>query len=291
MSSSNNNVSSGPTVAQQPLDQSTSNFVFVLPPPPTVWIQFNDGMRMAFTPSPAQYLQSVLSGTPLFGSRPGSDDTNGNGFASALNELFQRAQAQQHGPPPTSKLFLEKLPVKTWTESMQKTDLHNECVICLSDYKENEMVISLPCGHTFHKDCGMTWLVEHNVCPTCRYELPTQSNKPLNQPTESSSTLTTIEPTSTPATAEPEQEPTLHENASLTGVRRSRPIESFRPRDVRQRFDEPALSLNETVLDDMLEEEAERLVKEEMEKRQIAVDDQDAEIDRDVEEFLNESSS
>jgi hypothetical protein len=193
MSASNSNASSGPT-ATQPQPTPQGNFVFFLPPPPTVWVQFNDGMQVAFTPSPARYLQSVLSGVPLLGGMAGNGDANngGDGFLYALNALFQRAQAQSHGPPPTSKPFLDKLPVKIWTQDMEKTESHTECVICLSDYEENDKVISLPCGHTFHKDCGMTWLVEHNVCPTCRYQLPKQQEATLAQATAQAATQTLV---------------------------------------------------------------------------------------------------
>ncbi|KAL4155049.1 hypothetical protein PRNP1_007163 [Phytophthora ramorum] len=286
MNASNSNASSGPTASQpQPQPgQPHGNFVFFMPPPPTVWVQFSDGMQVAFTPSPARYLQSMLNGVPLFGSMPGNASDNGSeGFLNALNELFQRAQNQQHGPPPTSKPFLDKLPVKIWTADMHKTESHTECIICLSDYEKDDKVISLPCGHTFHEDCGMTWLVEHNVCPTCRYQLPTQA-----ETTTQASTQTT--PAAAPAataTAEPEQEP--DNTSNITGVRRQRPTVVFRPRDVRQRVDESMPVFDETELDSILEEEADRFVKEEMEKRQV--NDDNVEIDdRDVEELLNESS-
>lgn len=282
---SENNNSSGPTATQQPQQQPHGTFMFFLPPPPTVWVQFNNGMQVAFTPSPASYLQSVFSGAPLFGS---TGSGSGDNFLNQLNELFMRAQSQTHGPPPTSKPFLDKLPVKIWTNDMSQSEQHTECVICLSDYEKDDQVISLPCGHTFHKDCGMTWLVEHNVCPTCRYELPKQ--EPAVQATVNTSAAA-------PA-AQPEQEPAAAEETTntVTGVRRQRPDETVRPRDdvVRQRVEEPTSTNDEAELDHMLEQEADRFVKEEMEKRAIAAHDETVEIDdRDVEELLhgNESMS
>ncbi|KAG2532789.1 hypothetical protein BBO99_00000351 [Phytophthora kernoviae] len=228
-----------------------------MPPPPTVFVMFNDGMQVAFTPSPTQFLQSMLNGTPLFGTSNGAAN-GGESFLNTLNELFMRAQGQTHGPPPTSKSFLDKLPVKIWTTDMKMTEQHTECVICLSDYEKDDKVIALPCGHTFHKDCGMAWLVEHNVCPTCRYELPTK-------------TEATPPATATATATQPEQEPTPQEEAaSVTGVRRQRPDETFRPRD----------------------EEADRFVKGEMEKREIAANDENVEIeDSDVEELLHDKDN
>ncbi|CAI5730504.1 unnamed protein product [Peronospora destructor] len=276
MSTTNN--TSGSTESTQQQTPVQRNFIFVLPPPPTVWVQFNNGMQMGFTPSPAQHLQSVLNGVPLFGSPSGGEanGNNSNGFLNALNELFQRAQEQQHGPPPTSKPFLDKLPLKMWTQDMQKTESQTDCVICLSEFEKDDKVISLPCGHTFHKDCGMTWLIEHNVCPTCRYQLPTQTE---------STTAQAATQTTPGATSEPGQEPQVAA-VSVTGVRRQRPTETNHPRDVRQRVDE------DVDMDLMLEEEAERFVKEEIEQRQSVSNEDGVEIqDCDVEEFLHERSS
>uniref|UniRef100_A0AAV1T7N5 RING-type domain-containing protein n=1 Tax=Peronospora matthiolae TaxID=2874970 RepID=A0AAV1T7N5_9STRA len=287
--------SNGATTTQQEVPSAHGNVVFVLPPPPTIWVQFNDGTRVAFTPSPARYLQSVLHGVPVFGSTSESSDASGNssdGFLNTLNELFQRAQEQQQqGPPPTNKVFLDELPVKTWTTKMQTSERHSECVICLSDYEKDDMVLALPCGHTFHKECGMTWLVEHNVCPTCRFQLPTEG--------QSAGTLTVpqIVVPQAAATAPGQASSIQDPNVSLTGMRRQRPSAMFHSRDIRQRVSESsALTLvsvdDDAELDRMLELEADRFVKEEMERDEAVGKDDGVEIeDRDVEELLRESTS
>jgi len=44
-----------------------------------------------------------------------------------------------------------------------------ECGICLVDYRENEIMRLLQCGHHFHASCADTWLQKHrNQCPFCR---------------------------------------------------------------------------------------------------------------------------
>ena len=44
-----------------------------------------------------------------------------------------------------------------------------ECVICLEEFCENDMVVSLRCTHVFHKTCFMDY-VSHafKICPVCR---------------------------------------------------------------------------------------------------------------------------
>ncbi|KAL3508721.1 hypothetical protein ACH5RR_028122 [Cinchona calisaya] len=42
------------------------------------------------------------------------------------------------------------------------------CVICQTDYKDQEMVGTLDCGHEYHVDCIKKWLVVKNTCPICK---------------------------------------------------------------------------------------------------------------------------
>jgi hypothetical protein len=45
------------------------------------------------------------------------------------------------------------------------------CAICLSHFKPHQLVCesnNLSCGHIFHQDCMMGWLMKHRMCPLCR---------------------------------------------------------------------------------------------------------------------------
>jgi len=43
------------------------------------------------------------------------------------------------------------------------------CSICLSDYRESEVVRVMPdCSHMFHAACIDEWLRRHATCPVCR---------------------------------------------------------------------------------------------------------------------------
>jgi len=42
------------------------------------------------------------------------------------------------------------------------------CSVCLSALEEGEEARSLPCGHTFHRECIDSWLQKSKQCPVCR---------------------------------------------------------------------------------------------------------------------------
>jgi len=49
------------------------------------------------------------------------------------------------------------------------------CSICYNDYSENPLCSTLPCGHTFHRDCMRQWLQtgrsDTGECPLCKAPL------------------------------------------------------------------------------------------------------------------------
>lgn len=42
------------------------------------------------------------------------------------------------------------------------------CSICCDEYKADDHLLSLPCGHHFHRHCVTHWLYQKNCCPVCR---------------------------------------------------------------------------------------------------------------------------
>lgn len=47
----------------------------------------------------------------------------------------------------------------------------SQCVICLENYIPGVLLRGLPCYHTFHNECILTWLTRDNhFCPVCRWE-------------------------------------------------------------------------------------------------------------------------
>eukprot|EP00038_Savillea_parva_P029048 m.68583 g.68583 ORF g.68583 m.68583 type:complete len:582 (+) comp8522_c0_seq2:251-1996(+) len=46
-----------------------------------------------------------------------------------------------------------------------------ECAICITGIDTDETMVVLPCRHTYHKECIVTWAHMSSVCPTCRRPL------------------------------------------------------------------------------------------------------------------------
>jgi len=89
---------------------------------------------------------------------------DGSPFEDFLDQMFQ--QYQPHGPPPTSQNVLENLKETVVTNPVV-------CVICKEEMVTGSKGLKLPCQHFYHMECIKPWLNQHNTCPQCRYELPT----------------------------------------------------------------------------------------------------------------------
>eukprot|EP00347_Sterkiella_histriomuscorum_P012527 403368233 len=103
-----------------------------------------------------------------------------------MDDILQRvidmsAQQQQEHKKPTKKEAIQKIPVVNISEKhCKKKDGSEEvetplCTICQENLPIGEKAMIIPCGHIFHPDCVLPWLKDHNTCPVCRYELPSDA--------------------------------------------------------------------------------------------------------------------
>lgn len=105
---------------------------------------------------------------PMLAGNPG-DYAFGN-MTNVINQLMQN-DPNRHGAPPAAKEVVEKLPKVKITQA--EVDGSAECPVCKDFFAVDEEVHRLPCEHSFHPDCILPWLKQHNSCPLCRFELPT----------------------------------------------------------------------------------------------------------------------
>lgn len=79
-------------------------------------------------------------------------------------ELMERLPPVSRGANPE---IIDALPQTLYTNEFKET----ECSICLEKYERDEVIITLPCMHNFHKTCATQWLQINKICPICRHEL------------------------------------------------------------------------------------------------------------------------
>jgi len=98
-----------------------------------------------------------------------------NAFDRSLLNLIRAAQqgAVQSANQGASAREIACLPTRTYVaptpEQESKTAKeHKSCMICLCDYETDEVLRTLPCFHSYHKDCIDKWLQENKKCPVCK---------------------------------------------------------------------------------------------------------------------------
>jgi Ring finger domain len=63
--------------------------------------------------------------------------------------------------------ILTTLPVYAYNHGMED----DECQICIEKFEPAEMVMSLPCLHSFHEKCMQSWTEHKLLCPNCRADI------------------------------------------------------------------------------------------------------------------------
>ena len=105
------------------------------------------------------------------------DDFDGDEFEDADYETYialaeHLGEVKQRGLPSAD---IPHLPDRIYT---QDGTCPEACVICLAEFEEGVPLVSLPCHHEFHWNCGANWLAQNASCPVCR--APVHVNGPLN---------------------------------------------------------------------------------------------------------------
>ncbi|XP_077251738.1 uncharacterized protein LOC143890956 [Tasmannia lanceolata] len=75
------------------------------------------------------------------------------------------------GGVPASRLSIETLGTRIW----EGNDSGESCMVCLDEFTVGMKVKSMPCSHMFHEACIVEWLEKSNMCPICRFQMPTSS--------------------------------------------------------------------------------------------------------------------
>lgn len=95
----------------------------------------------------------------------------GPGLDQLIQQLAEN-DPSRHGAPPASKSAVEAMPTIQISQEHLGTDAM-QCAVCKDEFELGASVRQMPCMHMYHADCILPWLAQHNSCPVCRYEMPT----------------------------------------------------------------------------------------------------------------------
>ncbi|MCO5611403.1 hypothetical protein L7F22_065656 [Adiantum nelumboides] len=105
----------------------------------------------------------------------GSSHMGGDHLGPGLQQLIQHfaeSESNRYGTPPAAISVIESLPSITVSKEHLHTD-SAQCAICKDEFELCLQVTQMPCKHLYHASCILPWLAQHNSCPVCRFELPT----------------------------------------------------------------------------------------------------------------------
>jgi len=101
-----------------------------------------------------------------------SDGTNSSGlnpevenYEALLNLAERLGDAKPRGLDPEQ---IEQLPSYRCNGIYGIESEQTSCVVCMSDFEEQQMLRVLPCYHEFHVRCIDKWLKTSKTCPICR---------------------------------------------------------------------------------------------------------------------------
>uniref|UniRef100_A0A0D6R293 RING-type E3 ubiquitin transferase n=1 Tax=Araucaria cunninghamii TaxID=56994 RepID=A0A0D6R293_ARACU len=95
----------------------------------------------------------------------------GPGLDQLIQQLAEN-DPNRYGTPPASKTAVETMPTIKINEKHSGSE-SAQCAVCKDEFEIGTEVKQMPCKHMYHSDCILPWLAQHNSCPVCRYEMPT----------------------------------------------------------------------------------------------------------------------
>ena len=134
---------------------NNNQFIPHPPPPYPPFGNGNNGIVYA-TPRPQQLPPDFVPPRIRIGGAPPEVIENINkGYCSLSDQEIEE--------------IMNNLSNKTLSEKMEGE--HNNCIICLSDFENGDIISTLPCSHMYHSSCLKDWLKSMNCCPVCKSKI------------------------------------------------------------------------------------------------------------------------
>lgn len=127
-------------------------------PEPQPQHQHAGPQHIIFGINPFDLVFMPLAGNHIFFNAGGAD-------YERLIEEFLRNDPNSYGAAPAPQDKISSLREFAYESGVCK---NVDCTVCQEDYQKCDKLVSLPCGHNYHKDCVTEWLTRHDSCPVCR---------------------------------------------------------------------------------------------------------------------------
>jgi hypothetical protein len=83
-------------------------------------------------------------------------------FNALLHALMQGGGGGRRASPPASAAAVAGLADVVLDAEGLASSANSDCSVCLENFAVGDVVKQLPCRHTFHPQCLLPWLKEHN---------------------------------------------------------------------------------------------------------------------------------
>jgi hypothetical protein len=125
--------------------------------------------------------------------RPGGDDLESESrrqrqreldesdreFSRWAEEELERLREEEEKDDPASKTAMIALPLPEYGQTRER-----ECAVCLDEFVAGgKKLRTMPCSHSFHQRCIFDWLYFNRTCPLCRYVMPSEKQRLLDEQT------------------------------------------------------------------------------------------------------------
>jgi hypothetical protein len=108
-----------------------------------------------------------IAGAPCSSCEGVDDHPAENASYEELLEWEQERNKLDDGTRAINRSVIYELPVSV------TTNVQEICVVCQETFEEDSTVMSLKCGHFFHKDCvkDNDWFESNMTCPVCKTDI------------------------------------------------------------------------------------------------------------------------
>jgi hypothetical protein len=105
---------------------------------------------------------------------PADGDDEAEGAATGWEDWGDAVDVQDHAsltdPASTKSMAAMRAPAVGDTREQS-------CAVCLEDFVAGGGELrTMPCSHSFHRQCIFKWLLVQRRCPTCRFEMPSRTD-------------------------------------------------------------------------------------------------------------------